>query len=224
MPFFKRRTKETSYFEQCEKSHNIKHRSFFAAIIIVVIIALLYIFSQKVGELIIKLSEWKITDTIDILVNEAVYDKIDELDLNYSDIINLERDSAGRVTALSTNIVYVNKLKTKIINEIYDRIPEAENDIVYVPLANIIGSKILSGSDLYIPVKILSVTNIESNLSNDLSDTGINQSYHRIFFDINVELSVLIPGYKGTTHVDTRVLLAETVIVGDVPNTYFKIN
>lgn len=224
MPFFKKHSSDMDDFGAFRYKTRSNHGFIIVIAALAAIAVSVYLISQRVGELIIKLSEWKITDSIDILVNDAIYDKIEELNTKYSDIVTFERDNNGKITALATNMAYVNVLKTQIINEIYEKIPDAEEDTVYVPIANIIGSKIFSGTGAYIPVKILSVTNIDSELKNEFSDAGINQSYHRIFFDIDVELAVLIPGYKGSVTVSKRVLIAETVIVGDVPNTYLNLN
>ncbi len=177
-------------------------------IIISVVLIVAFIISQKVGELIIKLSEWIITDTISVLVNDSINENIDELGTQYNDIVIFEKDEAGKITALTTNMAYINKLQTKIINDIYATIPDAETEIIYIPVSNIIGSKLLSGILPEIPVKILSVTNVNPSFSNNFSSAGINQTRHQIILNIEIELSVLVPGYTGITTVNTQMIIA----------------
>lgn len=193
-------------------------------IFLILLTALLISAAQRLGKMIIKLSEWVITDTITVQINDAVYEEIEKYKTEYTDIITFEKDSEGKITALKTNIAYVNRLQTKIINKIYEVIPYAETEIIEVPVANLIGSKLFAGNKPYIPVKVISVTNVNPSFENDFSDAGINQTRHRIILNIDVELSVLVPGYSGLAYVQTAVPIAETVVVGDVPETYIDFN
>ena len=197
---------------------------FFLFSILVAVLLCIFLLSQKIGAKIVKMSEWIITDSIAILVNDAIYDEIEESGTDYNDIITFQKDSDGNITALSTNMSYVNKLQTKVVNMIYDMLPSAETEIIKVPLGNILGSKLFSGSEPYIPIKILSVTNVNPTFENNFTSAGINQTRHQILLNIDIELSVLVPGYTGIANVKTQVLIAETVIVGQVPNTYVDFN
>ena len=192
--------------------------------LLITILFIIYFLSQRIGALIVKMSEWMIADTIVVLVNDAIYDKVEEFNTEYDDIITLQTDSTGKITALSTNMAYVNRLQTQIVNKIYETIPDAAHEIIHVPLANILGSRVFSGSGPCIPIKVLSVTNVKPKFTNVFTSAGINQTRHQIFLDIDIELSVLVPGYKGITHIYSQVIIAETVIVGDVPHTYIDFN
>ena len=188
-----------------------------------VVIFAIYV-SRQIGAMIIKQSEWIITDSIAILVNDAIYSELEESGTDYTDIITINTDSEGNITALTTNMAYINRLQTRIVNIIYELIPDAETEVIDVPIGNILGSKLFAGADAYIPVKVLSVTNVNPSFSGSFSSAGINQTRHRINLHINIELSVLVPGYSGIANVDTDVVIAETVIVGKVPDTYIDFN
>ena len=192
--------------------------------LLVALIVIVFILSQRIGALIVKMSEWMVTDTINVTVNDAIYETIEDSGTDYSDIITLQKDGSGKITALRTNMAFVNRLQTQIVNKIYESIPDAENEIIPIPIANILGSRVFSGVGPYIPVKVLSVTNVKPAFSSAFLSAGINQTKHQILLDIDVELSVLVPGYQGVTYVHSQVVIAETVIVGEVPNTYIDFN
>ena len=99
-----------------------------------------------------------------------------------------------------------------------------ESQVIEIPLGNLFGSKLFSGTGPYIPVKIMSVTSVNSSLENEFLSVGINQTMHKIYIDAIIDLSVMVPGYESVVSVSTTVLIAETVIVGKVPDTYIDFN
>ena len=70
----------------------------------------------------------------------------------------------------------------------------------------------------------MSVTSVNSSLENEFISVGINQTMHKIYIDATIDLSVMVPGYESVVSVSTTVLIAETVIVGKVPDTYIDFN
>lgn len=160
------------------------------------------------------------TDVITEIVNRAIQDKMTDGALMYDDLVTLEKDTNGNVTALVTDIHKVNAIQSEITNMVIDRLAERKSQVEEIPLGNLIGGALFSGRGPKIPVKILSVTSVSSAFRNDFSAAGINQTCHRIMLTVYVNLTILIPGSTKDITVETEVAIAETVIVGTVPGTY----
>ncbi len=223
MLFFNRRRNKfsDSFFPPYNKGGRKK---VIALILIIFLLFSAIYISRRLGQLMIKIAEWDINNLVDILANDAINEAIDELDAQYDDIITISSDSQGNVTSINTNMAYANKLKTHVINKIYETLPSVESQVIEIPLGNLFGSKLFSGTGPYIPVKIMSVTSVNSSLENEFLSVGINQTMHKIYIDATIDLSVMVPGYESVVSVSTTVLIAETVIVGKVPDTYIDFN
>jgi len=173
--------------------------------------------------LAIRLALGEATDTITVTVNEIVREKLSDGSLDYSNLVTLEKDDSGRISALVTNMANINLLQSYVTRAVVERFLTAERTTVSVPLGNIIGGAVFSGKGPSIDVTILSISNVTANFSNEFTSAGINQTRHQILLDVDVTLSILLAGYQETDVVRTRISVAETVIVGSVPETYAAI-
>ena len=171
-----------------------------------------------------RLAEDMISTSVTEYLNSTIADKIKNGELDYSSLVTLEKDSQGRVTALVTNMAKINVLQTEIVDEALEKLSDRMETYIKIPIGNIIGGTMLSGRGPNIPVKIISVSNLSAEFSNEFSAEGINQTRHQIILNFNVDINMLIPG--GTVHdtVHASVVAAETVIVGEVPNAYTDIH
>jgi len=156
-------------------------------------------------------------------VNEAIAEKMEDGSLNYSTLVTLEKDSAGAITALTTDMAMVNSLQVAILQAVIDRVAELNAVGISIPVGNVIGGSLLSGRGPGIPLKLITLTTSKASFFNEFSSAGINQTKHQILLAITVDLTVEAPGGSTTTQVATEVLVAETVIVGDVPNSYLNL-
>ena len=89
-----------------------------------------------------------------------------------------------------------------------------------IPLGTLTGSALLAGRGPSFTVRMQSTGSCTATFSNDFSDAGINQTTHRIILCVEVNMSILLPGFQTSTQVDASFSVAETVIVGDVPESY----
>jgi sporulation protein YunB len=157
-------------------------------------------------------------------VNSAVVRKMAAGTLEYSDIITLDKDADGHVSALTTNMAKINMLKSELSDEITESITLNNMINVHVPFGNLFNSNLTSGAGPDVAVRIVLANAAALDFTNLFSSSGINQTQHRIALDVIVNISVLIPGGAVQTSVKTHIIVAETVIVGSVPEnfTYFE--
>ena len=178
----------------------------------------------QINPLTEELAVAKITDYASNVINEAVNTQITQGNIQYDDLVKLQTDASGNITALTTNMQEMNRLKTQLLKILDSDIYDVSGDEISVPLGNLTGIQLLSGRGPKIPVKIVAVSSSDANFQGEFSDAGINQTLHRIILNVSLDLIVLLPSGTITDHVSTDVCVAETVLLGPVPESYTYFN
>lgn len=194
----------------------------FLILISALAIALYIAFRIQYRDTIRSLAETQVRNATSDLINDAIDRQIDIGNIQYDRIVYFEKDLNGKITALKTNMSEVNRLKTNILNLINDEILALSTDDLGVPLGNLFFPEFLSGRGPEIPVQILSIRNSDASFSSNFTQAGINQTLQQINMQVSVDVTVLVLGQTNSFTVSSQVIVAETIIVGDVPNTYFQ--
>lgn len=161
------------------------------------------------------------TDMVTLTINDVIHRKMAEGTFDYNYFVNLEKDGQGNITAITTNMSRINTLSSEILQEVVNASGGGELEML-VPLGNLFGTNLLHGRGPDIPVRVIMLTSSFADFRNDLSSAGINQTRHQIILEVMVDIDVLIPWETISTRVVSEVLVAETVIVGQVPDAYFE--
>jgi sporulation protein YunB len=156
------------------------------------------------------------------LINDAIDKQIEDGTIQYDRMVYFEKDLDGRITALKTNMSEVNRLKTDILNLINDEILALSTEDLGIPIGSLILPELLSGRGPEIPVQILSIRNSDASFSSNFTQAGINQTLQQINMQVCVDVTVLVLGQANSFTVSSQVIVAETIIVGDVPDTFFQ--
>ena len=170
-------------------------------------------------------SEIALSDAIDVVtlaVSDSVYRVLERNDYDYDYFVTLERDESGGISAITTNTTHINSFSAEFLRELVETASSGTLD-VRIPLGNLLGSNLLLGKGPEVPVKIIMLTSSFVSYDNDLVSTGINQSRHSITLKAAVDVDILIPWQTISTTVDCDVLIAETIILGRVPDTYLNL-
>ena len=190
-------------------------------ILVLVFLAFLMLRSRYRG-VIRDLAETQVKNTTSDLTNDAIAKQIAEGIIQYDRIVYFEKDLDGRITALKTNMSEVNRLKTDILNLINDEILALDTSDIGIPLGSLFLPELFSGKGPSIPVHILSIRNSDAAFSSRFSQAGINQTLHQLTMIVSVDVAVLVLGQTSSFTVTSEVVVAETVIVGDVPSTFLQ--
>lgn len=168
------------------------------------------------------LAQTQVKNTTSDLTNDAIAKQIADGVVQYDRIVYFEKDLDGRITALKTNIGEVNRLKTDILNIINDEILALDHSDIGIPIGSLFLPELLSGKGPVIPVHILSIRNSDANFVSHFSQAGINQTLHQVTMEVAIDVSVLVLGRTTSFTIESQVVIAETVIVGQVPNTFLQ--
>ena len=191
-------------------------------VLIILLLVLFFALRSKYRITISDLAKTQVINTTSDLTNDAIAKQIAQGDIQYDRIVFFEKDLDGRITALKTNMSEVNRLKTDILNIINDEILALDNSDIGIPLGSLFFPEFLSGKGPAIPVHILSIRNSDANFVSYFSQAGINQTLHRLNMEVRIDVAVLVLGQTASFTVSSEVVVAETVIVGDVPQTYLQ--
>lgn len=201
-----------------------KIRSFFRFLLILLaaILIIFLLLRSRYRDVIRELAETQVKNTTSDLTNDAIAKQIADGIIQYDRMVYFEKDLDGRITALKTNMSEVNRLKTDILNIINDEILALDTSDIGIPLGSLFLPELFSGKGPAIPVHILSIRNSDANFASDFTQAGINQTLHQLTMEVSVDVAVLVLGETGSFTVTSEVVVAETVIVGDVPSTFLQ--
>ncbi len=200
----------------------IKRMLLWLVFITAVLLSLFLAFRGKYRLVIRDLAETQVKNTTSDLTNDAIAKQIAAGDILYDRIVYFEKDLDGKITALKTNMSEVNRLKTDILNIINDEILALDTWDIGIPLGSLFLPEFFSGKGPAIPVHILSIRNSDAVFESRFSQAGINQTLHKVIMEVSVDVAVLVLGETTSFTMNSEVVVAETVIVGAVPDTFLQ--
>lgn len=189
-------------------------------VLLIVCLLLGGFFQVKMVPVLLKLARSQAETGAVKCITSAVSRRIAQGNMSYEKIICFEKDFEGRITALRTNMQQVNGLKSDILNSINSQLLDPQGEPIRVPIGDILVPELFSGRGPGIPVRILSIRSSHADFVSSFTQAGINQTLHRLSMQIRVEGTALVLGRVFHFSASGTVLVAETVIVGQVPHTF----
>ncbi len=189
---------------------------------VVISLLILILFRVKFHGTIRSLAETQVKNTTSDLINDAIDRQIDVGNIQYDRIVYFEKDLNGKITALKTNMSEVNRLKTSILNIINDEILAMDTTDMGIPVGSLILPEMMAGRGPHIPIQILSISNSDASFESHFTEAGINQTLQKLTMDISVDVAILVLGKTENFTVSSQVVVAETIIVGQVPDTLLQ--
>ena len=191
-----------------------------ALLLAVSLLALTLTATARMRPLLESLATTRVSNTVNRIIFEAVNEAIQNGDISYERLISLEKDSEGKITAVHSNMAAFNRLQAQILDIILAKIDQVSARELSIPIGTLTGSALLAGRGPRIRVRMESVGSSTARFNNQFESAGINQTKHQIILEVEVSVAILLPGLTTVTKVSTAVTVAETVIVGAVPDTY----
>ncbi len=209
------------YYFKRKKLRRGKGRA--AAFVIIIGLTTLWIaaaFYRHFMPIVIRLAEAEANYLVSAVINNAIAARLADGELEYSDIIILEKDENGAVAAIMTNTAKVNGLKAAITADVLDALADDVGARIDIPVGNLTGVKLLSGKGPNIPIELVAAARTNTEFINQFSTAGINQTCHRISVRVNAAVNLMLPGKTIGSDISAEVAVAETVIIGSVPESY----
>ena len=192
------------------------------AVLALLAVAVLLVLRTKYRKALTELAQTQVKNVTSDFINDAVDREIAEGTIQYDRLVYFEKDLEGRITALKTNMGEINRLKTETLALINQEILDMDSSALGVPIGSLVLPEVFAGRGFSIPIEILAIRNSDASFSSSFSQAGINQTLQQMKMDVFVDVTVLILGSTESFTVTSQVVVAETVIVGQVPNTYLQ--
>lgn len=191
-------------------------------IVFLVLAVAFVVLRGKYRDVVRELAQTQVKNSTSDLTNDAIAKQIANGNIAYDRLVFFEKDLEGKITALKTNMSEVNRLKTDILNIINDEILALDASSIGIPIGSLFLPELLSGKGPAIPVHILSIRNSDAAFVSHFEQAGINQTLHKLTMLVSIDVSVLALAETTSFTMESEVVVAETVIVGDVPQTFLQ--
>lgn len=178
----------------------------------------------KLRPVVAQLAETQVQNTMTAVIELAVTEDLARRDVSYGDLIVIERDDSGAITALTTDMAQMNLLRAELTAAILEALEGVDVSSIQVPLGSLLDFEPLWARGPSLQVRAMTVGTIGAEFESEFTSAGVNQTMHRVWLAVTVPMTILLPGGELEVSVQTRLTVAETVIVGQVPNTYLSLD
>lgn len=157
------------------------------------------------------------------MIQRAVLEVLEEDGLRYQSFVSLQQNLNGETTALTTDTVLINRLQGELLEKILQTLQQYREVKLELPLGSLLGVQFLAGRGPLVTLRLRPVGLVKTKIINQFDEAGINQTRHRIQLQVTVDMLSLLPGYRISSQAQSNIILAETIIVGLVPDAYTEV-
>jgi len=154
------------------------------------------------------------------VIDRAIAADLAERDVDYGDFVTIQR----AITAMTTDMAALNQLRAQLVAQILSALEGVDASEIRIPLGSLVDSELVWARGPELRVRALRVGTVSAEFRSDFSQAGVNQTLHRIELEVAVPVTLILPGGQTELTVETGLRVAETVIVGAVPDTYLTLN
>ena len=154
------------------------------------------------------------------MINDSVNLKIND-DIDYKDLIFVRYDDNGRVTLMQANTIIMNDISSEVASEVQKQLEKVSESEVDVPLRNAFDTQLLKLPS--INMKMVPEGTVYVDFATEFQESGINQTRHRIYLIVEANIKIIVPLVSEEVKISTNVPIAETIIIGDVPDQYINV-
>lgn len=194
---------------------------FFAVLLGLLVIALAIDF--KVRPVVKEMSAYYAKVFAIRAINEAILSELESEEFDYGALVQLGYGETGEVSTIQADMVAINRLKGYVARRVMENFSNAEYTHIKLPVGTLFGGQFFAGRGPLIDFKMAPAGIIIADVKNRFDSAGINQTRHQIMLEVQATVIAVIPAYTVKSEVLTSVCVAETVIVGDIPQGFAQI-
>ncbi|MBR5202127.1 MAG: sporulation protein YunB [Clostridia bacterium] len=203
------------------KKHNQKKNFLKITLILLFVLLISLIFFEiRAKPVIIEVAVAQSENIASSIIENAIVEVLYKNGITYSTLVEIEKDKQDRVTTVKADTVKMNMLKSEIGSEISNKILDTDSREISIPLGTILGVSALSSKGPKIKTTVTLTSNVTSTINNTFTSAGINQTLHEIYVNVNATIHVVMPKNSATAEVNSNYCIAQTVIIGVVPQTF----
>lgn len=176
----------------------------------------------RLRPMVITLAQAQAQNLVTSVVEQAFSREMNTQPDAYRQLVDIQRDETGAITALSADMPVLNQLRTTLTADVLQALQSADVSQIQVPLGSLVDLDLLWGLGPTVKVYSMTVGTVEGEFESEFTSAGVNQTVHRIILTLKVPLTLMLPGGAAETVCETQLCVAETVIVGQVPESYLQ--
>ena len=202
-----------------QRNYKTKSDKFYLRLFVILLIftAVFIFIDSRIRPQVVTLAKYKVQSMVTQAANQAIIEQMEISPLSYGELISVQRNSSDEISLIAYNALEVNRLKSQITSTVISKVQMMDKADIYIPLGNITNIDFLNNKGPRLNFVITPAAYVETDIESEFETTGINQVNHRIFIVLKVSATALIPNYSTDVNFKTRVCVAQTVIVGKVP-------
>ncbi len=166
-------------------------------------------------------ARYQVRSQVTAAVEQWAARDLQERGVDYSDFVTITRNEAGEITALSADMARLNLLRAELSAHLLERLEDSQLELT-VPVGSLLPFEPTWARGPELHLRALALGTASAEFESEFTSAGINQTRHRLWLELSVPVTVLLPGGGEELTVDSRLCVAETVIVGRVPQTWFQ--
>lgn len=155
------------------------------------------------------------------LINQTIHKEIIE-HIRYEELVNIKTDNNGRVVMMQPNTREINRLATRMTTKIQDALKSMEQEEIRIPLAQVFNNQLLAGIGPWIKVQVYPMGTVDAAIVDRFQEAGINQTRHMVYLRTLAQVRIVVPLVTTQVEIPSEMLIAETIIVGEVPKYYMN--
>lgn len=188
-----------------------------------ILLSAAWIFFARIQPIIVNIAEAKIESVAMSAINNAVFSVMSEK-VDYEDLVTVFSDNSGKITMLQADTVKINSLARETARISQDSINKIGEQGIDIPIGTLTGSPLLAGQGSSIHIKITPIGTCNSELFSEFESAGINQTRHKIYLQLVAEVDIILPMFTSTMITTTDILVCESILIGDVPETVINLD
>lgn len=200
--------------------NNLSRFFVFFLVFTIVFMGIAYYYA-RICPLIAELARHHCTQQITSIINKTVADEIESGGFCYEDFSTIQRGESGEVRAIFMNTGKINKLKATLAVKLQEKIASQDKVKVKIPLGAILEGYIFAGVGPYVELSLVPTGYALIDFESSFFDAGINQTKHQLDITVSADFGIIMAGGGEAVNVTTKVPVAQTIIVGDVPQAFF---
>ena len=194
------------------------------AVALVVAGSIIALLENRLRPVVAEIAAARAQNTMTAVVEHAITAGLAAREVSYADFVTIQRDESGVITALTTDMASMNLLRSELTAAILEALEEADVSAIQVPLGSLFDLEPLWAKGPALKTRAITVGTVRAEFESQLTSAGVNQTLHRIWMEVEAPITLLLPGGEVETSLHTQLCVAETVIVGRVPDTYLQLD
>lgn len=208
-------------FRRKRRDHNILK---YKILTLIILISIIFVsFDMFIGKLITSAIAYQGNIIATKVLSEETLEILSDINISYSDIITINKDTNEKISSIETNIHTVNLIKSKITKNITQTLIDMKNYSFEVPIGTLLSQNLLLGRGPNITIIINPVGYLQCDILSNFESVGMNQTKHQITLRLAIDVNTIIPFKRASTKIITNFLISETIIVGEIPQYYTNI-